>query len=253
MDNKYTRWYSAIIERGKLRESSSEYESHHILPKCLGGGDDPTNRTNVTTREHFICHWLLTKIHYGSDRYKVLNAMRMMRAENPHQKRYSTKITSRVYAKLKAEWAQLQSEKMRGDGNPMYGRKVSDEVKLGRSERAKGNNPARRPGVGAKISAAKTGKSRKPFSEEWRANLGKNHKSKNGTYDCSIKEETKKKIGDKLRGRKQTQEEKDRRGASVKALGLKREKLLCPHCNQMIAVNGYARWHGDKCKMKGSL
>ena len=25
-------------------------------------------------------------------------------------------------------------------------------------------------------------------------------------------------------------------------------KKLCPHCDQLIAVNGYARWHGDNCK-----
>jgi len=29
--------------------------------------------------------------------------------------------------------------------------------------------------------------------------------------------------------------------------GLKREKRHCPHCDQMIAVNTYARWHGSHC------
>ena len=31
--------------------------------------------------------------------------------------------------------------------------------------------------------------------------------------------------------------------------GKTREKKLCPHCNQYIAVNGYARFHGEKCKI----
>ena len=54
-----------------------------------------------------------------------------------------------------------------------------------------------------------------------------------------------KKIGDKLRGRKQTDEEKLTR--SLANMGKKREKKLCPHCDRLVAVNGYARWHGANC------
>jgi hypothetical protein len=34
--------------------------------------------------------------------------------------------------------------------------------------------------------------------------------------------------------------------------GLKREKKLCLHCHELVAVNGYARWHGDNCKKRKS-
>ena len=57
-----------------------------------------------------------------------------------------------------------------------------------------------------------------------------------------------KKIGDKLRGRIQTEEEKLAR--SLANMGKKREKRLCPHCDQLVAVNGYARWHGENCRSK---
>jgi hypothetical protein len=30
--------------------------------------------------------------------------------------------------------------------------------------------------------------------------------------------------------------------------GSKRETKICPHCNQSVAVNGYARWHGPNCR-----
>jgi len=30
--------------------------------------------------------------------------------------------------------------------------------------------------------------------------------------------------------------------------GTKREKKQCPHCGKDVAVNGYARWHGNNCK-----
>ena len=46
----------------------------------------------------------------------------------------------------------------------------------------------------------------------------------------------------------QTEEEKARRAEANR--GKVKPKQLCPHCNQMIAVNTYPRWHGDNCKHK---
>lgn len=31
---------------------------------------------------------------------------------------------------------------------------------------------------------------------------------------------------------------------------LNRPKKQCPHCNKIIAINAYAKWHGDNCKHK---
>ena len=61
-----------------------------------------------------------------------------------------------------------------------------------------------------------------------------------------VSEETRKKIGDKIRGRKQTDKEKEKR--RVANLGKTRTKKQCQHCQQSVAVNGYARWHGNNCK-----
>ena len=72
---------------------------------------------------------------------------------------------------------------------------------------------------------------------------GKNHR-----YGVEVSEETRRKIGDKIRGRKQTQEEKARRAEANR--GRVKPKLLCPHCQQLIAVNTYPRWHGDQCRQR---
>jgi hypothetical protein len=223
---------------------------HHIIPQSLGGSNDPSNITRLTAREHFICHWLLTKIYReGEAHWKMLNAIRIMRAENSNQQRYSNKITARVYANLKEEYSRLQSERYRGKGNPMYGREISDEVRKGRSERALKDNPAKRPGIGKKISKAKTGVKREAFSEEWKSKMSEAKKgSNNNRFGVEVSEETRKKISDKLKGRKQSEEEKLARGRAN--LGKKREKKLCPYCNKEVAVNGYARWHGNNCKHK---
>ena len=68
--NKYEKWYAAITNRAKTRLLESYTESHHIKPRSLGGDDSLDNLVQLTAREHFICHWLLTKFTSGDDRVK---------------------------------------------------------------------------------------------------------------------------------------------------------------------------------------
>ena len=49
----------------------------------------------------------------------------------------------------------------------------------------------------------------------------------------------------KMKGRKMDPEVVARRAASQR--GKKRPTKECPHCNTRVAVNTYARWHGDRC------
>jgi hypothetical protein len=58
--------YDAIIDRAKGREKSGYTESHHIVPRCLGGGDGKSNRVNLTAEEHYVAHQLLVKIYPGA-------------------------------------------------------------------------------------------------------------------------------------------------------------------------------------------
>ena len=248
--NKYEKWYNQITQRGEKTRMSG-LERHHIIPESIGGTNDISNITFITPKAHYICHLLLTKIYTsGKERFPILKAIWMMRAENPNQKRYKSKITSRVYAKLKEEYALLQSEKVSGENNPMYGDKFfrSEDGRQRQSNAIKGNNnPAKRPEVAQAISASKLGKKREPFSAEWIQKLSDSKKGeKNNRYGVEVSEDTRKKIGDKIRGRKQTEEEKRARGLAN--LGKTRERRLCPHCEQMIAVNTYPRFHGDRCK-----
>ena len=248
--NKYTKWYNQIIASG-IHDYIPGYERHHILPRSLNGTDEKSNLIYITPRQHFICHWLLIKIYStGEEHWKMLNALRMMRAENPNQKRYHTKITSRVYERLKLEYAALQSERMRGENNPMYQRPVSEEVRKGRSLRARGdNNPAKKPGVGEKIRQSKLGKKRPKFDEEWLANIkAARQGEKNGMYGKKHSEETRLKISQRAKLRKNSVESNLKRAEANR--GSKREKIQCPHCRQMIAVNVYPRWHGDRCRIR---
>jgi hypothetical protein len=57
----YTKIYNQLMERAKGRkpEKGGYYESHHIIPTCMGGSNDKSNKVKLTYREHFIAHWLL--------------------------------------------------------------------------------------------------------------------------------------------------------------------------------------------------
>lgn len=57
IENKYKIIYFRIINNAKTRALPTEYvETHHIIPKSLGGDNTKTNVVLLTGREHFICH-----------------------------------------------------------------------------------------------------------------------------------------------------------------------------------------------------
>lgn len=59
----YPAIYEALISRARGREIDGYTERHHVVPLCLGGGDEASNLVRLTAEEHFIAHKLLVKIH----------------------------------------------------------------------------------------------------------------------------------------------------------------------------------------------
>ena len=55
--------YNELIERARGRSRQGYMERHHIVPKCLGGGNQSSNLVYLTAREHFLAHKLLARIH----------------------------------------------------------------------------------------------------------------------------------------------------------------------------------------------
>ena len=116
--NKYTKWYYQIIESSRISTVTGYTENHHIIPQSIGGEDTDVNLVTLSARQHFICHWLLTKMTDGRDYYSMINALDCMRRENLYQKRYKNKITSRVFARIREECRNHHSNKFSGTGNP---------------------------------------------------------------------------------------------------------------------------------------
>jgi hypothetical protein len=243
--NKYNQWYSNITERAKNRNLGGYTESHHIHPRSLGGSDEPTNLVELTAREHFICHWLLVKMTTGQDHHKMLNALRMMRAEKQGQQRYNTKITARVYESIKQEYAELQSKTFKGKGNGFYGKTHTEDARRRISEANKGRvQPLDEK---ERQRAAIIGRQRKPFTDEHKTKMSVAKQGKgNPNYGKTHSEETRAKQSAKATGRKQSAETIQKKADAIR--GSVREKKLCPHCKKEVAVNGYARWHGPVCR-----
>ena len=102
LQNKYTTWYNNIIQRAQSRVlSTNTYtEKHHIIPKSLGGSNAKSNIVCITSREHFVCHLLLTKMTTGNNLFKMKHAVSMlMNAKNIGNGRYIP--SSRLYEYVK--------------------------------------------------------------------------------------------------------------------------------------------------------
>lgn len=91
-------------ERSKLTSRNDHlYELHHILPRSLGGTDEPSNLVWLTYREHFLAHTMLYKI-YGGPMVKALYVMM-------NCKRYKDcNFSSRLYERIKKEYIESVSK-----------------------------------------------------------------------------------------------------------------------------------------------
>ena len=112
--NKYTTWYNNIIKHAQLRILSENVysEKHHIIPKSMGGSNAKDNLVCLTAREHFICHWLLTKMTVGELKHKMIYAAWSMVRKSKGQDRYN--MTSRKYDSLKTNCHKQKKERLLG-------------------------------------------------------------------------------------------------------------------------------------------
>jgi len=241
--SKYTKYYHQITSRAQNREIDTYTENHHIIPESMGGPTTKENLVTLTAREHFICHWLLTKMTTGKDKANMIYALNGMKRKNKYQERYETKITSRVYSRLRKIVAEQHSEFMTGRTAWNKGLKLEGE----------------------KYKGGKKNKGRVQSKEQIDNRVEKNTGQKRT-------QETKDKIAQALTGiirGPMSQEEKNKRSASTKdkpkseefsrhlSMSLKKlaaegnhhsqVEMSCLHCGKVAKKLSYSRNHGDNC------
>lgn len=94
----YKRIYEELIEHRKMmpKLEGVYYERHHIVPVCMGGGDEDENLVWLTAKEHFIAHLLLALI-YGGALWFAAQAMTMTKE--------GRKLNSRMFSRIREEWS----------------------------------------------------------------------------------------------------------------------------------------------------
>ena len=123
LDNKYTRWYFAIIESAKSKPYEGYIEKHHIIPRCMNGTDDADNLVALSARQHFVCHLLLTKMVNQEPYLSKLKYAAILLCTVHDQK-----ISSKVYETLKTnikqtpEWIKKRTSGLKGRVSPTKGK-----------------------------------------------------------------------------------------------------------------------------------
>lgn len=160
-------------------------ESHHIVPKCMGGGNAPENLVELTAEEHYVAHQLLVKMHPDQPRLakatiflsinctgnKAFGWLRRRSAismlGNKHTLGKKLSAETRAKMSLAARSRPPISEKTRANMSKAH-------IGIGHSKEARAKMSATRRGVQksaehrAKLSASQVGKF---ISEESRAKM----------------------------------------------------------------------------------
>jgi len=192
----YQKVYNSIIESAKKRNSAKGgdliLERHHIIPKSCGGSNSKTNLVNLTLREHFICHLLLTKIYKNTEHHHKLvrAAFLMTRGANTNSKAY-LKVKEYHIRNLKLQVLTEEHKSKISDAH--VGKKLSEEHKYKlREVRLGTNQKPRSQETKEKIRQKLIGK---PKSEEWKKKISESLIGKQHSED------RKKKISESLKGK----------------------------------------------------
>lgn len=161
IDNKYTRWYYAIIAKRAIKDWRRKGEVHHIIPRSLGGGDERYNLVKLSGHDHAWCHWLLTKMTEGEAKSKMCYAFNMMGVYGDHMERGMSYAIVRAYEKNRIEWSKNHSDKMKiqfENGREAWNKgKKLDSEKYGKGGR-KNKGRVMDPSVGEATRIRQTGK-----------------------------------------------------------------------------------------------
>ena len=217
----YQRHYDALIKRARYRKAVGYVERHHVVPRCLGGGDEPSNLVPLTPEEHFVAHQLLVRIH-PDDQSLVFAAWAMTHGRNGQNKRYGwlrRKHASAISTRL--------SGIKRGPFTDEHIRKLS-EAKAGRTL-----DDQHKQKIAISVAAhARTYAARQKVSAVHRG--------------AKRSDETRARISQALAGKPKSAEHAAKSAAAQR--GKAQPVVVCPHCGKQGGKPIMARYHFDNCK-----
>lgn len=97
----YARIYRKLIADRRGREESLEvWETHHVIPRSLGGGNEKTNLIKLSLQDHLFAHVLLARVHGGGMAVALINMLQFKRYQGRRSRRSYTELKTRARSYL---------------------------------------------------------------------------------------------------------------------------------------------------------
>ena len=125
----YYKHYDRIIDRARTREITGYIERHHVIPRCMGGGDDSQNIVALTPEEHMVAHQLLAKM-YQNHPGIAFGALMM-----------ATRVSNKKYGWLRRNFAEKMSTIDRSNWKSKEPRSDGHKLKISVAIRKSWENP----------------------------------------------------------------------------------------------------------------
>lgn len=243
LNNKYTKWYLSLVNNPT--PTTGYVETHHIIPKCLGGTNHRKNLVSIPARVHYICHKLLTKMVTGQPKYKMLEALSIF-SNNSTRK---IKFNSRDIAAMRE--ANSIASSIRNKGNQYYKLRAphSETQRTNSSIRNKSSKWVNNGTIEkftldhSALIAAGYVYGRLKFSDEQFNNMRAASALRKGT---KLTEEVKHRMSAAHKGKPKS----DAHRASLSLFHKSKPTFKCPYCEVETIKLNYVKWHGESCKFK---
>lgn len=216
-ENKYKRWYFAIVKKYKNISIDGIYENHHIIPKSMEGTDDIENIVSLPPRVHFICHWLLTKMTEGIHKSNMTFALHTFFHFNKYRR---LNFNSRQYEYHQKQFREACKNRIpltKKDTFLFKNIKTEEEFFGTRDEFKKHANISSQD-VNWLVKYCIDSDNPKKIIKGW------------GIWIDSIKDYSYNKYRPPISPNLN-------------------KKIICEHCHKSITIGNYKRWHGNKCKL----
>lgn len=227
----YKKIYDSLIKKRQEEIlTTGYYETHHIIPRCMGGNNSKENLVKLTAKEHYIAHALLFHIYKTP---KMAFAWMCMCRISAEQQR---NITAKQYELARTFLTDTMKKSMIGENNPFYGKTHSEETKKKISDALKKRKvPKSKKQLESWIEKV----AKKPKTIEHRNKISR--KGYIMLKNCITKES--------IRIKKEEKEKYDENVWKNPAQ-ISQKKEICLYCGIETIAGLIKRFHNENCKHK---
>lgn len=247
--NRYLKFINSLANQ---KITKGETEIHHICPKSSDLFPEyksfkinPWNKINLTFRQHFVAHYMLSKIYPDSKQIYAFWAMCNKQSPLDNIRNRNYKVNSRIFESTKKLISEKISKNNKNRKNPLKSKQKLNMVSCYDNNKnyfevTKQEFDSRNDLYGVNKFMDRSYMQ----TEEYKNSLKGIHINK-----IHILNEL---TGDRKFIHRSDFYKFKSLGYIEKFVAYDRTKYLkeCIYCNKKIDASNYSRWHGDKCKLR---